>query len=120
MKSGQVTKIGNGISLVKSRSLLCTLCVAKDPNSFLWTANCDQSGYCWHTYLFCVFFCLFDLNFFSNLVKFIFPLPVTISPQRPGHSLEFICNCEVQKDNISFIHQRTLSPVYTMQLQINL
>ena len=42
-----------------------------------------------------------------------FPLPVTISPQRPGHSLGFICNCEVEKDNISF--QKTLSPVYTMR-----
>ena len=66
--------------------------------------------------------------FFPNLVKFIFPLPVTISPQRPGHSLGFICNCEVQKDNkyLSYIknsHQFTLCDhmmICMIQLQINL
>ena len=34
---------------------------------------------------------------FSNLVKFIFLCPLQFSPQRSGHSLGFICNCEVQK-----------------------
>ena len=53
--------------------------------------------------------------FFPNLVKFIFPLPVTISPQRPGHSLGFICNCEVQKDNKYLSYIKKLSPVYTMR-----
>ena len=59
------------------------------------------------------FFCCCCFSILLNL--FFLCLHVTISPQRPWHSLGFICNCEVQEDNISFIHQTTLSPVYTMR-----
>ena len=64
------------------------------------------------------YFYFFLFYFFSNLVKFIFPLFARYKfPLRdPGILWGLYAIVKFKKTiNISFIHQKTLSPVYTMR-----